>query len=112
MRMPNWIHWFLTFGFLAVVYSAAQAGDLHAKQAFPMLAALRALAVMVIAMIMNSAWYERRGLIVNVVHFCVEVAIILALIYAGHYLVVMLSILMLSLYEFARGRVAPAPKAA
>jgi len=105
-KLPNWIYWFVFYGALAGIFAMAQAGDPYARAAFPTLVTLRGLSIIILAWNLTSAWIQPRGITVNVLHFAIEVVIALALILTGHYLVAMLSILTLALYEFARARVA------
>jgi hypothetical protein len=106
-KLSNWILWFVFYGTLAAIFSAAMAGDAYAQAAFPAIVTLRSLSLIVIASIMTSAWYQPRNIITGSMHFGCEILIVIGLVATEHNVTAVLTVLTLARYEFARLRVMP-----
>lgn len=103
----DWVRWGGSYLILGSLYYTASKGDPVALYVFPSLCVIRAIALIFIAFIMDSSWYEARSKLFNFFRFVAEISIALAIFHVSHTGLAIVSLLAFGVYELGRIRISP-----
>ncbi len=103
----NWLRWGGSYLIIGGLYYTASKGDPTALYVFPSLCVIRAIALVYIAFIMDSSWYEPRSTLFNIFRFAAEIGIALAIFHVSYTGLAIVSLLAFGVYELGRIRISP-----